>query len=137
MPTNALTPLNSSASAARTQAGPLRKVAIVNGTPGVLTLVQRGLDAGNYDVVMIESLAHAYSHIKRVQPNLVIVCVRLGQMGGFDVLSMLHLDDDTRHIPVLTFIAEFEGEESDDDDDDEAESESTMMGTAGAGDLMN
>jgi CheY-like chemotaxis protein len=133
MPTNALTPLNGPASTVRTAVAPVRKVAIVNGTPGVLTLMERALDAGHYDVVMIESVAHAYSHIKRVQPNLVIVCVRLGNMDGFDVLSMLNLDADTRHIPVLTFIAEFEGQES---DDDEAEDE-RAMGAASPDAAMN
>ena len=35
------------------------------------------LEAGHYDVVFVESSAHAYSQIKRVQPNLVILCVRI------------------------------------------------------------
>lgn len=137
MPTNAPTPLRS-ASTVRTPVAPVRKVAIVNGTPGVLTLMERALDAGNYDVVMIESVTHAYSHIKRVQPNLVIVCVRLGHMDGFEVLSMLNLDAETRHIPVLTFIADFEGQEPEEAEEDEPGADASLMGTAvGSGALMN
>ena len=85
-----------------------QKVAIVNGSPQLLALVETVLSAGHYDVVFIESVAHAYSHIKRVQPNLVILCVRLDDMDTLQVLSMLKLDEDTRRIPVLTCTADDE-----------------------------
>src|SRR6476620_10468368 len=51
-----------------------QKVAIINGNPEVLALIENVLSAGHYDIVFVESVAHAYSHIKRVQPNLVILC---------------------------------------------------------------
>lgn len=78
-----------------------QKVVIVNGTPETFDLLDM-LGAGHYDVVFVESSEHAYSQIKRVQPNLVVLCVRIDDPDGFRVLSMLHLDEDTRHIPVLT-----------------------------------
>jgi PleD family two-component response regulator len=71
------------------------------------------LDAGHYDVVFVESSAHAYSQIKRVQPNLVILCICIDEADGFQVLSMLKLDDETRGIPVLTYTSEQTGEEQD------------------------
>ena len=75
----------------------------------MLELLETVLDAGHYDVVFVESSEHAYSQIKRVQPNLVILCVRIDDAEGFQVLSMLKLDEDTRGIPVLTYTTEFEG----------------------------
>ena len=66
------------------------------------------------DVVFVESSEHAYSQIKRVQPNLVILCVRIDDANGFQVLSMLKLDDDTRAIPVLTYTSEGGDEDLDD-----------------------
>ena len=36
-------------------------------------LLETLADAGDYDVVIMESTAHAYSHIKRVLPNLVLL----------------------------------------------------------------
>jgi len=81
----------------------VHKVAIVNGTAEVLAAVEGVLAAGHYDVVLVESVANAYSHIKRVQPNLVILCVRFDDVDAFHVLSMLKLDGDTRNIPVLTY----------------------------------
>ena len=83
-----------------------QKVVIVNGTPEMLEMLETVLDVGRYDVVFVESSGHAYSQIKRVQPNLVILCVRIDDADGFQVLSMLKLDDDTRAIPVLTYTSE-------------------------------
>ena len=79
-----------------------QKVVIVNGGDEVLELLETVLDAGNYDVVFVESARHAYSQIKKVQPNLVILCLDLDGDEGFRVLSMLKLDDETRDIPLLT-----------------------------------
>ena len=90
----------------------IQKVVIVNGTIDMLALVETALDAGHYDVVFVESSAHAYSQIKHVQPNLVILCMRIEDADGFRVLSMLKLDDETRDIPVLTYTTEFEGQQT-------------------------
>ena len=75
------------------------------------------------DVVFVESSAHAYSQIKRVQPNLVILCVRIEDMDGFQVLSMLKLDDETRGIPVLTYTTEYEGQDSEEENTEMSETE--------------
>lgn len=86
---------------------PNQKVVIVNGRPEVLELVEHALDAGHYDVIFVESGAHAYSEIRRVQPELVILCVRFDENDGFQVLTMLKLDPETRNIPVVTFTTEY------------------------------
>jgi PleD family two-component response regulator len=91
-----------------------QKVVIVNGTTEILEGLQSMLDAGHYDVVFVESSQHAYSQIKRVQPDLVILCVCIEDRDGLQVLSMLKLDDATRDIPVLTYTTEYE-EESEED----------------------
>jgi CheY-like chemotaxis protein len=92
-----------------------QKVVIVNGSTQMLELLETVLDAGHYDVVFVESSDHAYSQIKRVQPNLVILCVRVEEMDGLHVLSMLKLDGDTKHIPVLTYTTEYGNEEQDEE----------------------
>lgn len=89
-----------------------QKVVIVNGSTDILALLETVLDAGHYDVVFVESNEHAYSHIKRVRPNLVILCMRIEERDDFQVLSMLKLDDETRRIPVLTYTTDFEGQET-------------------------
>ena len=56
------------------------------------------------DVVLLESIAHAYSKIKRSQPDVVILCGSADDEYGCQVLSMLALDRETSHIPVLTYL---------------------------------
>ena len=90
-----------------------QKVVIVNGSTEMLDLLETTFDAGHYDVVFVESSQHAYSQIKRVQPNLVILCVRIDDADGFQVLSMLKLDEETRGIPVITYTREQDRDESD------------------------
>ena len=92
-----------------------QKVVIVNGSPEVLELLETVLDEGHYDVVFVESSRHAYSQVKRVQPNLVILCVRIDDADGFQVLSMLKLDADTREIPILTYTMETKSEDSEEE----------------------
>jgi PleD family two-component response regulator len=104
-------------------AGAAQKVVIVNGSSEMLGVLETALDAGHYDVVFVESSEHAYSQIKRVQPNLVILCVQIDDVDGFQVLSMLKLDEDTRAIPVLTYTTEYDGQEMDEDVPEPAETE--------------
>jgi len=107
-----------------------QKVVIVNGSAEMLELLETVLDAGNYDVVFVESNEHAYSQIKRVQPNLVILCLRIDDVVGFQVLSMLKLDDDTRGIPVLTYTTEYDGDEPEEDVEEASDQEMFAPKTA-------
>ena len=110
MLTNAAT--NADTLRRRNEATLAQKVVIVNGNAQILEMLESVLDAGHYDVVFVESSEHAYSQIKRVQPHLVILCVRIEDRDSFQVLSMLKLDEATRRIPVLTYTTEYEGQKT-------------------------
>ena len=117
-----MTTLSSSSPSTATSKSPLdgvQKVVVVNSSPEILTLAERALAAGNYDVVFVESVNHAYSQIRRVQPNLVVMCLRLADREAFQVLSMLKLDPETRHIPLLTYATD-ESQDTAESDDEEA-----------------
>jgi CheY-like chemotaxis protein len=103
------------ASSLTAKAPATQRVVIVNNGPEALELLEPVLEAGRYDVVFVESNEHAYSQIKRVQPDLVILCVRIDNMDGFQVLSMLKLDGETRDIPVMTYTTDYEGRDSEDE----------------------
>ncbi len=109
MPTN-----NVTAPAARhpsKAAATPQKVVIVNGSADVLALIDSALNSGHYDVVFVESSEHAYSQIKRVRPELVILCVHIEDRSAFQVLSMLKLDPDTRDDSwCWTYATTFEGQ---------------------------
>ena len=92
--TNAITPM--------TVRSASQQVVVVSKQSQLNGLLETVLDAGQYDVVFVESTEHAYSHIKRLTPHLIIVCLDIDDLDGFQVLSMLKLDDDTKSIPVVT-----------------------------------
>lgn len=119
MLTDSIIPLPEPDGARRTLAVPAgtQKVAIVNGSPDILALVENVLSAGHYDIVFIESVAHAYSHIKRVRPDLVILCVHFEGADTLQVLSMLKLDEETRGIPVLTYAVSCDKREEEEEEE--------------------
>jgi PleD family two-component response regulator len=95
-----------------TRARATQKVVIVNDSSGVVAQLETVLEAGQYDVVFVESNQHAYSQVRRIQPDLVILCIRIDDMDAFQVLSMLKLDRETRDIPVLTYTTDHDGEDA-------------------------
>jgi CheY-like chemotaxis protein len=82
-----------------------RRVVVVDGSPEILELLETALDGGRYDLSFAEAGHHAYSLIKREQPDLVVLTVDIDEIAGFHLLSMLKLDGATRHIPVVTLTA--------------------------------
>jgi PleD family two-component response regulator len=97
----------------RTVTTPVQKVVVVNGNTEVLGMLETVLDAGRYDMVFVESGDRAYSQVKKVLPNLVILCARIEDLSGFQLLTMLKLDQETKNIPVLTYTTEYEGQDFD------------------------
>ena len=92
-----------------------QQVVVVSKQSQLNGLLETVLDAGQYDVVFVESTEHAYSHIKRLTPHLIIVCLDIDDLDGFQVLSMLKLDDETKGIPVVTCTMQHDDEVSQDE----------------------
>jgi CheY-like chemotaxis protein len=106
---------------------PAQKVVVVNGNTEVLGMLESVLDAGRYDMVFVESGSRAYTQIKKVQPNLVILCTRIDELDGFQLLTMLKLDPDTRTVPVLTYTTECEGQDYESTISQMAEDEEVLL----------
>ena len=85
----------------RTQA--LRTIIVV-GQPGQ-QVPESAFDNLDYDVVVLEPLAHAYSQIRRVKPALIVMCLSLDDLDCFHLLTMLRLDRETAAIPIRMFVA--------------------------------
>jgi len=101
----------------------LRRVMVVGSQPNQRVL-ETLADAGDYDVVIVESAARAYSHIKRVIPNLVVLCLDVNDPDGCHVLSMLKLDSATSWIPVVTYAM---ADDSTDATDDEQSGDDVLI----------
>jgi CheY-like chemotaxis protein len=103
--------------ARRANEAAMQKVVVVNGSPEILEMFETVLDAGRYDMVFVESSARAYSRVRHVQPDLVIVCMRMDDTEVFQLLSMLKLDEETRKIPVVTYATPVEPDSEDAEED--------------------
>jgi len=99
-----------------TEARATRKVVVVNGNSDVLELLESALDGGRYDLLFADAGQHAYSLIKREQPDLVVLSVNIEAAEGFQLLSMLKLDAATQHIAVVTYTTQGSEDEPGEDD---------------------
>ena len=97
----------------------VQRVVVVSKQSQIHGLLETVLEAGQYDVVLVESTEHAYGHIKRLSPQLIIVCLDIDDIDGFQVLSMLKLDKETRGIPVVTCTASSDDAISHDEPDEQ------------------
>ena len=81
----------------------LRSLVAVSGDPQRAELLDALLvDANNYDVIFVDSIAHGYSRIKQVTPDLVMVLFEIDDVAAYQLLSMLKIDGDMAGIPVVT-----------------------------------
>ena len=92
-----------------------QQVVVVSKQSQLNGLLETVLDAGQYDIVFVESTERAYSHIKRLTPHLIIVCLDIDDLDGFQVLSMLKLDAETKDIPLVTCTSPQDDEETPDE----------------------
>ena len=80
----------------------LRTVAVISTHP-YLHAIESVLAGMDHDIVFVEALSHAYSQIKRVMPDLIVLCLLDDDAASCQVLSMLRLDGQTAGIPVVTY----------------------------------
>jgi hypothetical protein len=69
----------------------------------------------DYDVVFVESIAHSYSCITRVAPDLVIISSEVDDAATCQLLSMLRVDRRSAGIPVFTCPTSRDQNDPDDD----------------------
>ena len=82
---------------------PLRTVVLVSGrAPQGQSLDALLAATSDYDVIFVESIAHSYSCITRVVPDLVIISSEVDDVATCQLLSMLMADRRASRIPVLT-----------------------------------
>jgi PleD family two-component response regulator len=88
-------------------------IAVVDGNTTVFASIETAMGAACHTVLLLDSDAHAYADIRRLQPSLVVLCISLDNPGPVQLLTMLQMDSKTRSIPVTTVAIE-----NDDDADD-------------------
>lgn len=94
---------------------PLRSVVAVSGDPERAQLMDALLaDMDLRDIVFVESIAHGYSRIKQLIPDVVVVLLGDDDAPACQLLSMLSMDRDTSDIPVVTWMTKHEETEFED-----------------------
>jgi PleD family two-component response regulator len=81
-----------------------RTVVVVSNQPYQSSVLESLAQTSDYDTVVVESFATAYSSIRRLMPRMVIVCLTIDDVAAFQVLSMLTNDSTISHVPVVTHI---------------------------------
>ena len=89
----------------------MQTIAVVNGGPEVVLLLDAVVGPGAYRVEFVGMGRSVHSRIRSMAPDLIVLCTRIDEPTGFQLLSMLKLDAVTREIPLLTFTTEWEGQE--------------------------
>ncbi|HEY9874962.1 MAG TPA: ATP-binding protein, partial [Candidatus Obscuribacterales bacterium] len=78
-----------------------RLVLIVEAVPDYIEDLTEQLTSLGYRVIIARSGTEAIEKARRFQPGVVLLNPLLPQLSGWDVLTILKSDAETRHIPVL------------------------------------
>jgi DNA-binding NarL/FixJ family response regulator len=81
---------------------PLSMVAVSNDALRPELLDRLIVDDNNYNVIVVESIERAYSRIRQVQPDVVVVFMNIDDVDACQLLSMLHIDHELRGMCVLS-----------------------------------
>jgi CheY-like chemotaxis protein len=88
-----------------TNGAPLKVVAVSDDAlrPELLDALT---DERDCETIVVESIPRAYSRIREVEPDLVVVFMDIEDVNACQLLSMLEIDRTLRHIPVMTCATE-------------------------------
>jgi hypothetical protein len=90
---------------------PLQNWVVVAADLDVLDSLQ-GIDAAGFcSAVLLCPRPLAYAQIKHWRPSLVVIAMGFADLEGCQLLTMLAVDSDTRHIPVLVLTTPHAAEE--------------------------
>ena len=81
---------------------PLSVVAVSNDALRPQLLDGLLVDDNNYTVIVVESFEGAYSRVRQVQPDVVVLLINIDDVDACQLLSMLHMDHALRGISVVT-----------------------------------
>jgi CheY-like chemotaxis protein len=81
---------------------PKKRVMVVNDNAEFLALLADFLGEEGYDVITLPKHQGAFEQIKESRPDIIICDLMFGNVpAGWALLDMLHLDPETRTIPLI------------------------------------
>ena len=82
-----------------------KQILIIDDQNQLLSLMRRILEDDQYQVHILQNGNDAFSHMKALLPDLLILDLKLGEISGQDVLKQLKEDSITAEIPVIVYTA--------------------------------
>lgn len=82
-----------------------KQILIIDDQNQLLSLMRRILEDENYQVHILQNGNDAYTQMKALLPDLLILDLKLGGISGKDVLKQLKEDTVTAEIPVIVYTA--------------------------------
>jgi len=82
-----------------------KQILIIDDQNQLLSLMRRILEDAQYQVHILQNGNDAFSHMKALLPDLLILDLKLGEISGQDVLKQLKEDSITAEIPVIVYTA--------------------------------
>lgn len=89
-----------------------RLVLIVETVPGYLDRLTEQLNSLGYRIVIARSGMEAIAKARGLQPRAILLNPLLPQLSGWDVLTLLKSDSQTRHIPVFVTATQAEKQQA-------------------------
>ncbi len=78
---------------------------VVGAGPETLPAIGKLLGNRRFRVNFLERQDAPYSAIRRLRPDLVVLCFAPDDDEACQVLAMLQMDPATRHLPILTYVS--------------------------------
>ena len=82
-----------------------KQILIIDDQNQLLSLMRRILEDEQYQVSILQNGKDAFSQMKALLPDLLILDLKLGDVSGQDVLKQLKMDAVTAEIPVIVYTA--------------------------------
>ncbi len=78
-----------------------QRILVIDDDPQIVQLYRRYLEPEGYEVIPLTNAAQALQAAKKYRPSAITLDVRMPDASGWEVISSLKEDPDTRDIPVI------------------------------------
>jgi CheY-like chemotaxis protein len=82
-----------------------KRILVVDDRNELLHLMRRVLEDEQYQVSILQEGRDAFTRVKNLLPDLLILDLKLGEMSGQEILKQIKSDTVTSDIPVIVYTA--------------------------------
>ncbi|MDD5288970.1 MAG: response regulator [Dehalococcoidales bacterium] len=83
----------------------MKKILIIDNEPSLRKIIQTNLNASGYSASVAQDGEEGLKLAKSLQPDLILLDIKMPGMSGWDVLTTLHASPKLEHIPVIIMTA--------------------------------